>query len=116
MQHRARLVQARDRGRCSIGYSIAGRIESDLAVSAVWRATFGRHPRFPEAIRLNASGNVERIRIYVDGEPVASSERGTGDRRVVLEVEKVVPPVADALPPDTLGRNRDRDETRAHAR
>lgn len=88
-------------GGCSINYSIAARATSIVSTSPVWRATFDRYPRFPEAIRLTATGEVEAVRIYVNGALVASQERRPAATYVTLSVETVVPPPA-TTPQDTL--------------
>jgi hypothetical protein len=87
--------------QCAITYSVAGRIQSAGAVAPVWRQSFDRYPRFPEAIRLTASGDVDRIRIYVNGAIVASDESDVGDVHAVLQAETVIPPPTDT--PATAG-------------
>jgi hypothetical protein len=99
--YRVRLEVVCD--RCAITYAVAARITSAAANAPIWRATFVRYPRFPEAIRLTASGNVERIRIYVNGQLAASRERETGGGHVVLQAETVIPLPAEGPVPDTLG-------------
>lgn len=64
---------------CMVTYSVAGRATSEPATTPIWRRSLDRNPRFPEAIRLVASGNVARVRIYVNGEVAASAESGPGD-------------------------------------
>ena len=89
-------------GGCTITYSIAARILSSTSDGPIWRMTFDRYPRFPEAIRLSASGEVESARIYVDGEVVASQERRPAGSYGTLTVEAVVPPPSAEPPADTL--------------
>jgi hypothetical protein len=90
--------------RCAVTYFLDGRIESASPDRPLWRATFDLYPRFTEAIRLTASGQVDRVRIYVDGALVASRASRMGDDNVVLEVEATVPPQQGAPVPDTLER------------
>jgi hypothetical protein len=87
---------------CTVTYSFAARATSVVPATPVWRATFDRYPRFPEAVRLSASGEVESVRIYVDGELVASQERRAAAAYATLSVEAVVPPDAPPPEPDTL--------------
>jgi hypothetical protein len=87
---------------CTVTYSIAARVNSVVALSPVWQATFDRYPRFPETIRLSASGDVEAVRIYVNGERVAVQERRAAATYVTLSVETVVPPDGAEPQPDTL--------------
>jgi len=87
---------------CTITYTIVARTTSAVARSPVWRVTFDRYPRFPEALRLSASGYVEAVRIYVNGELVASRERRAAETYTTLAVEAVVPTEADQPVPDTV--------------
>ncbi|HUF74996.1 MAG TPA: hypothetical protein VMM35_01900 [Longimicrobiales bacterium] len=88
---------------CAITYSVAGRITSAGATTPIWRWTLDRYPRFPEMIRLSASGRVERVRIYVNGAVAASASSELGDDNATLEVETVIPPPPEAPEPDSLG-------------
>jgi len=89
-------------GRCSVMYSIAARVTSVVPTTPVRRATFDRYPRFPEAIRLSATGDVEAVRIYVNGDLVASQERRTAGTYVAFSVETVIPPEVAEPEPDTI--------------
>jgi hypothetical protein len=89
-------------GGCTVTYSIAARMSSAVPATPVWRATYDRYPRFPEAIRLSATGEVEAVRIFVNGDLVAFQERRAAGTYGTLSVETVVPPETAEPEPDTL--------------
>ena len=101
---------------CAITDSVAGRIQSAGATTPVWRQTFDRYPRFPEAIRLTASGDVDRIRIYVNGDLAAFEESNVGDAHVVLQAETVIPTPTDAPVPDSSSTETAHPTATARAR
>lgn len=98
--HRVRLEVVCE--QCAVSYSVAGRSTSAGAISSIWRHTLNRYPAFPEAIRLQASGRVSRIRIYVNGDLAASAESTLGADNVVLQAETVIPLPAEPPKPDSL--------------
>jgi hypothetical protein len=87
---------------CMITYSVAGLSRSLQAFSPGWFTTLRRYPRFPERIRLSASGSVRRVRILVDGDVVASMEADT-DGSLPLAAEAVIPPPPAPPEPDSSG-------------
>jgi hypothetical protein len=87
---------------CAITYSFAGRAESLTWNASIWRRSFNLYPRFVQAIRLTASGQVERVRIYVGGDIVAEDERGPATFNTTLTAETVIPSPPPPPVPDTV--------------
>ena len=99
--YRVRLEVVCD--ECVVTYSFAGQTTSVGTLSPIWKYTVDRYPRFAEAIRLHASGQVSAARIYVNGELAASADARVGDDHSFLQVDAVIPPPQEPSEADSLG-------------
>ncbi len=90
--------------QCWVSYSTGSEAGSTKASPAnqVWSLRLVRYPISLETVRLSATADrsaVERVRIFVNGELVASAENRGGDPRETLCAAVVIPRPADAADP-----------------